>query len=74
MESEDLSVCGAKQLRLKEVYDVTITADGTTASVVATFRSLFVDYEHDRGQPDRYVFQNGVRLAGEGFTAVLVRD
>lgn len=71
-QSEDLSVCGTKQLRLKEVYDVTIAADGTDASVVATFRSLFVDYEYDRGQPNRYTFQNGVTLSGDGFTAVLV--
>lgn len=76
---EDLSVCGKKELRLKEIYDVTVEIDEkhscpthSVGPLVVTFRAGFVDYEFDRGQPDRYKFSNGVCIAGEGFTAVLV--
>lgn len=61
-EEVDVSEVGPRPLYLGRVYAVRVGA--------ASFQSKLLTFCTDRGQPDRYIWSNGVTITGEDFDAV----
>lgn len=58
----DVSEVGPRPLYLGRVYEVRVGP--------AEFVAKLLTFATDRGQPDRYIWANGVVITGEDFDAV----